>query len=516
MHLLETLLVLLLGATLLTAVAKRVNVPFPTVLAVGGGVAAFIPGMPRLDLSPDIILAIFVAPVLLDAAFDTSLRDLRRNSVQILSLVLVAVGLTTAAVAVTVNHLFPEFPVAAAVALGAILAPPDAVAALAVLRQVNPPHRIRTVLEGESLLNDATALLIYRLAVGAIIAGSFNVMDAVPLFALVIGGSIVAGWLLAWPAALLLRRIDDAPSFVIIQFVITFGLWLLAERLRLSGVVTIVVFAITLAHRKGPPTPPHLRVPSFAIWETMTFVLNVLAFTLIGLQMRPILAALSSAERSRYLSAAFIILAVVIVVRLVWVLTRHALIVWINAMFRRASKPASNPATAKESLVIGWSGMRGIVTLAAAMALPAGLPYRDFFLLTAFVVVLGTLVLQGITLRPLLAVLRLPRDDTVEKELQLARKTALKAALATVEGDTTPAAQNLRLDYEEALTHARRGRHPGERPGNLLRQGAVTAARAAVEELRSTEAIGDQAYHLLEEELDWLELSTGSAHSDQP
>ncbi|MEO6185789.1 MAG: cation:proton antiporter, partial [Steroidobacteraceae bacterium] len=286
MHLFEILLLLMLGATVLSALAKKLNIPYPTVLAAGGGLVAFLPGIPRLDLPPDLILALFVAPVLLDAAFDTSLRDLRRNRVQILSLVLAAVAITTVAVAFAARALFPGFPWAAAIALGALLAPPDAVAALAVLQQVNPPHRIRMVLEGESLLNDASALLIYRLAVGAMAAGSFSLMDAVPLFALVVFGSVVAGWLLAWPVNLLLRRIEDAPSFVIVQFVITFGVWVVAERLGLSGVVTIVVFGLTLARRTGPPTPPHLRVPSFAIWETMTFVLNVVAFTLIGLQIR--------------------------------------------------------------------------------------------------------------------------------------------------------------------------------------------------------------------------------------
>ncbi|MEO6078289.1 MAG: sodium:proton antiporter [Steroidobacteraceae bacterium] len=513
MHLFETLLLLLFGATVLTAIAKRLGIPYPTVLAVGGGIAAFIPGMPRLDISPDIIMALFVAPVLLNAAFDTSLRDLRRNGVQILSLVVFAVAFTTASVALTVHLLFPEIPLAAAIALGAILAPPDAVAALAVLQQVNPPHRIRMVLEGESLLNDASALLIYRMAVGTILAGTFSVMNTVPTFLFVVGGSLVAGWLLAWPANLLMRRIDDAPSFVIVQFVITFGVWLVAERLHLSGVVTIVVFALTMARSKGPPTPPHLRVPSFAIWETVIFVLNVVAFTLIGLQMRPILDALSSAERARYVLAALIILGVVILVRLLWVMTRHGLIAVKNRVLGSAKDAhVPNPSTAKEGLVIGWSGMRGIVTLAAAMALPPGLPYRDFFLLTAFVVVLGTLVLQGMTLRPLLTLLRLPQDNTVETELLLARKTALKAALSTVEGDDSPAAQRLLLGYEEALRHARRGKHPSARPANVLRIHAVNAARTAVEELRSLDKIGDHAYHMMEEELDWLELSAGSPH----
>ncbi|MGH6910617.1 MAG: cation:proton antiporter, partial [Phenylobacterium sp.] len=197
MHVFETLLVLLLGATMLSIIARRLGIPYPTLLAVGGSLLAFVPGAPRLDLPPELILALFVAPVLLDAAYDASPRDLRRNWLAVSSLALVAVVLTTAAVAVTARYLLPEMPWAAAIALGALVAPPDAVAALAVLRQVAPPHRMRMVLEGESLMNDAASLLTYRLAVGAVAAGGFSVGEAIPTFVLVFAGSVLVGWLLA-------------------------------------------------------------------------------------------------------------------------------------------------------------------------------------------------------------------------------------------------------------------------------------------------------------------------------
>ncbi|PKU24796.1 cation:proton antiporter [Telmatospirillum siberiense] len=505
----ETILALLLGSTILSAIAKRVNVPYPALLALGGMIVAFLPGAPRLDLPPDLILALFVAPVLLDAAYDTSLRDLRDNWTSILSLVLVAVGLTTATAAFAVHLFFPDFPWAAAIALGALLAPPDAVAALAVLRHVNPPLRIRMVLEGESLLNDASALLLYRLAVGAGAAGTFSVTDAVPTFAVIVFGSAAAGWLLAWPVGQLTKRIEDAPSSAIFQFVITFSVWLAAEHLGLSGVVTIVIFGLTMARRSAPPMPARLRVPSFAIWETVTAVLNVLAFTLIGLQIRPILEALSVAERLRYLGAALAVLATVIIVRFAWVMTYHVLVQWKNRVFgRHPARSATSPPTTKGGLVIAWSGMRGIVTLAAAMALPEGFPYRDFIQLAAFVVVLGTLVIQGMTLRPLLVLLGLPKDTTVEAELGLARETALKAALTEIPKDHTPAARRLREEYGEAMSLAQLGRDPRDTPDNALRQRVVAVARDAVEDLRSTDAIGDDAYRRIEAELDWHELSS--------
>jgi len=506
----ETILALLLGATVLSTIARRVNVPYPTLLALGGALVALVPGAPRLDLPPDLILTLFVAPVLLDAAYDASLRDLHDNWRPVLSLVLVAVGLTTAAAAFAARLLIPEIPWPAAIALGALLAPPDAVAALAVMRAVDPPHRIRKVLEGESLLNDATALLIYKLAVGAVAAGGFSVARAVPTFALVVLGSVVVGWLLARPVAHLVERIHDAPSSVILQFVTTFGVWLLAERLGLSGVVTIVVFGLTMARRTANQMSASLRVPSFAIWESATMVLNVLAFTLIGLQIRPILETLNGEERLRYLGAALIILAVVIIVRLAWVMAYNGLVRWKNSVFGfHVARSSMTPPTARGGLVIAWSGMRGIVTLAAAMALPVGFPYRDFIQLTAFVVVLGTLLIQGLTIRPLLLLLRLPSDDTIETELAHARKAALKAAMTEMAEDGTPAAERIRQEYTEALGRARQGCDARDTADNVLRRRLVEASRVAIADLRRAGTIGDDAYRRVEEELDWLELSAG-------
>jgi CPA1 family monovalent cation:H+ antiporter len=506
----ETILALLLGATILSVVARRANIPYPTLLAVGGASIALLPGAPRLDLPPDLILALFVAPVLLDAAYDTSLRDLRQNWRPVLSLVLVAVGLTTIAVAFAVRQLLADFPWPAAVALGALLAPPDAVAALAILRHANPPHRIRKVLEGESLLNDASALLIYKLAVGAVAAGAFSVPEALPTFAVVVLGSVAAGWLLAWPVVRLTERSPDAPTAVILQFVATFGLWLLAERLGLSAVVTVVVFGMTAGRYATLEMPARLRLPTFAIWDSVTFVLNVLAFTLVGLQIRPILEALNGSERWRLLLVAMAILAVVIVVRLIWVMA-YTVLRWPRRPSDSHTPSSSSFAlTAKSGLVVGWSGMRGIVTLAAAMALPAGFPYRDFIQLTAFVVVLGTLVIQGLTLRPLLVLLRLPRDTVVEAELSMARSAALQAALAELGAADTAAAQRLKLEFQAALTQACQGGDPHNSADNILRRAVLPAARRAIDDLRSSGDIGDDAFRLVEAELDRLEMSAAS------
>jgi len=503
----EWILALLLGAVVLSALARRVGAPYPALLALGGAAVALVPGAPRLALEPELILALFIAPVLLDAAYDSSLRDLKDNWRPVSALVLIAVSLTTLGVAVAARWLFPDMPWPAAIALGAIVAPPDAVAALAVLRDIRPPHRILKILEGESLLNDASALLIYRLAVGAV-GGGFSLAHAAPTFALVAVGSVVVGYGLARLSGLVFHRVTDVPSSVIIQFVSTFGVWILAERLGLSGVVTIVVYGVTVAWRPGAQLSARLRIPSFAVWESVVVVLNVLAFTLIGLQLRPILEGLSPHERIDYLGAAGVILATVIVVRLAWVMTYNSAVRlknhWFGLHVARSSMAAP---TSRGGLMVAWCGMRGMVTLAAALALPAGFPYRDFILLAAFAVVLGTLVIQGLTLRPLMALLRLPDDDPVRKELKLARAKALKAALAELEGDESQAAEALRREYGDALSQTRKGADARASTENALRRKVVAVSRAAISDLRQRGEIGDDAYRALEEEFDWLELS---------
>jgi monovalent cation/hydrogen antiporter len=507
MQIFETILVLLLGAAMVSSLAKRFELPYPTILAVGGALVALLPHAPRLDFPPDLILAIFVAPVLMDAAFRTSLRDLWDNRDHVMALVVIAVALTTASVATIARCLLPDMPWSVAITLGALVAPPDAVAATTVLRRMPLPLRIRMVLEGESMLNDASALLIYKVAVAAAVVGSFSVSAAIPMFTLVVAGGAVAGLALAWPASWLMSRFQDVPNAVIFQFGLTFGIWLASDRLGLSPVVTVVTFAITLARKNTSSVPAHVRLASFAIWDSATVVLNALAFTLIGLQLGPVLETLSPTERVHSVMMALAILCVVIGVRLVLVLVHHAL---ARLKRRRDDQASTYIPGVGSALLVGWSGMRGIVTLAAAMALPASFPYRDFIQLTAFVVVLGTLAIQGLTLRPLLTLVRLPSDDTVQTELALARETALRAALAELDHENLPAADRLRQEITEALSGALPGLSPGNSPGNMLRRRLVSIARRSIEELRRADAIGDDAYRQIEAELDWVELSAGA------
>lgn len=238
--------------------------PYPVFLAVGGAVLALLPGAPHLTLPPDLVLALFVAPILVDAGYDASLRDLKDNWLPLASLVIVAVSLTTAAVALVAHTLVPTLPWAAAIALGAIVAPPDAVAATAVLRPLHPPQRILGILEGESLLNDASALLIYRLAVGAVAAGSFSLQAIAPAFVLSVVGSLLAGPALGLLTQRLLERVQHIPTAIIMQFVGAVAVWQLAEHLGLSGVLTTVCFAMTLARIAPARIEARVRVPTNA------------------------------------------------------------------------------------------------------------------------------------------------------------------------------------------------------------------------------------------------------------
>ncbi|MEP6689128.1 MAG: cation:proton antiporter, partial [Gemmatimonadales bacterium] len=311
----KLVITLLLVGAVLAALARRINAPYPALLAFAGAALALLPNLPEIRLDPELALTLLVAPVLLDAAFDSSPRDLRHNWRAVTGLALVAVGLTVAAVAWVAHWLVPGIPWPAAIALGAVVAPPDAAAATAVLGQLRPPHRILVILQGESLFNDASALLIYRLAVVAAVTGSFGGWAAVPMLALVAAGSLILAAVAARIMMVVTPRITDVPTSVIVQFLGTFGIWMLAEQIHLSGILTVVAFAILVARRAPDLMPARLRIQSYAVWEVVVFVLNVLAFILIGLQLKPILARLSGTELAAYTTAAVAISVTVIVVR---------------------------------------------------------------------------------------------------------------------------------------------------------------------------------------------------------
>lgn len=514
MQALELLLGLFAAAVALAALARRVGAPYPVFLALGGAAIAFLPHAPSFRLPPELALALFVAPVLVDAAYDMSLRDLRDNWAPVAGLVLAAVSLTTVAVAAVAHALVPALPWAAALALGAIVAPPDAVAATAVLRPLHPPHRIVTILEGESLLNDASALLIYRLAVGAVAGDGFSWGAVGPAFLLGVAGSLAAGFLAGRAVRATMDRVRHVPSAIILQFVFTFGVWIAAERLGLSAVLTMVCFAVAVKHAGPRPQTARMRIATNAVWSAAVFALNILAFIFVGLQIRPILESLDEEKLLLYAGVAGAVLATAIAVRVAWHMAFNAVMRWRHR--RRGfhpPRPMLRP-TVGTGLVISWAGMRGVVTLAAALALPAAFPQRGLVLFVAFGVVLGTLVVQGLTLKPLLRALRLHDDDPVGREVEAGRARAYDAGLARLAGEPSPDAALVRDKFRALLPVWQPQSDAGAPDAAAARQRALyrdvlDAARRAIHAMRADDEIGDDAFLQIEQELDWLDMALG-------
>ena len=500
----ESLLVLVGIAVLLLQVSRRLTIPYPTMLAAAGVVLALVPGTPRIDLDPHTVLALFIAPVLVDAAYDFPIGTVRKLWRPLVALAVFAVLLSAGAVA-WLGVALAGLPLYAAIALGAIVAPPDAAAATAILRSVNMPRRSVDVLKGESLLNDATALLLFGAAISF---QSQSKMD-MPL-AFELGIAVPGAILLGIVLAKLLRRVTPYVTGTLggnlFEFVGVIGVWLLAERLHLSAVLCLVAFAMTIARTANLTTRPRVRIHSFAVWATAVFLLNVLAFLLMGLQARSIVSAMSPDRLREAAWFAAAVVATLIVVRMAWVMTYNRL-----AAHFRFMRGENKPASLRNGVLIGWCGMRGLVTLATAFALPANFPQRDLIVLTAFAVVLATLVVQGLTLAPLVRLLKLDGENGLAAELAAARTEMATAALTRLEDETGRLADHWRFSFETTcLAAAPSGDTSALDEKRRLGLAAMRRQRERLEELRNELRVGPDAYLILQEELDFAEVSLTS------
>jgi monovalent cation/hydrogen antiporter len=495
MALFESMLTLLVLAILLLQVSRRFSVPYPTMLAAAGLCVAALPWAPDVSLDPHLVLVLFIAPAILDAAFEFPLRAMRRYWIPLFAFAVVLVVVTTAAVA-WAGVALGGMPLAAAVVLGAIVSPPDAAAASAMLNRPTMPHATATVLKGESLLNDAVALLIFTIGVRIGTAGG-SVATVLPQLALAIPGGIVLGVAIGRLGLILLPPLAGTLGGVIAQFVVTFATWLIADRLGLSAILAVVAVAMTVAHYGGGATARD-RLHSNAIWAVVVFVLNVFAFLLVGLEARAIMRELDPGEIRHALVFAGEVLAVVIVTRVVAVMTFNKL---ARHFYVRAGRPAP---TKKQGIVASWCGMRGMVTLAAALALPEEFPSRGLIVLSALAVVIGTLVLQGATLEPLVRALRFPVDSFRDDEFTLARGEMSKAAAALLESRDDLVARAMRWEFRiDAAT--------GEAPtvsADEVRIEIIGRQRDALRRLRREGRIEDETYRRLEQDLDLIEVAS--------
>jgi len=496
----ESLLVLLAAAVLLLQVSRRLNAPYPALLAAAGVCFALVPGLPKISIEPHTALALFLAPVLVDAAFDFPVADVRKMWRPLFALAIVAVILSAGAVA-WLGVTMVGLPIAAALALGAIVAPPDAAAATAILTTVRLPRGSVAVLKGESLLNDASALLLFSAALAFQAQGGIDTALAVKL-TLAAPGGVILGIVLARVLRFMNPFVTGTLGGNMAEFVACFGAWIIAERLGLSAVLCLVAFAMTIARTASLRTPPRMRIHSFAVWTSSVFLLNVLAFLLMGLQARTIVASM---PRERLMEAAVFAAAVVgclVAVRMVWVLTY----IRLSQILPGLRGDAYPTPSLRHGVLVGWCGMRGLVTLATAFALPGDFPQRDLIVLTAFAVVLATLVLQGLTLSPLVRLLRLDGENGLDAELVRIRADMAGVALKALEGKTSAAADHWRYRFAAVPTTfpTRTGELEARRALGLK---AIRRQRERLEELRDGQAVGADAFLVLQEELDFEEVS---------
>src|SRR5687767_496278 len=410
------LLGLLVAVATLLVVAPALRVPYPILLVLGGIALGFIPGMPELELPPDLVLVALLPPLLYAGTFFTSLHDLRVN---LRPNGLLSVGLvvaTTVAVAVVAHAAFGGLGWGPAFVLGAIVSPTDPVAAAAISRRLGVPRRLVTIVEGESLINDGTALVAYRFAVVAVVTGTFSIWDAGVAFVGSVLGGIGVGLAVGWLIRQLRRRLDNPPLEITIALLSGYFAYLPAELLNVSAVLAAVTVGVYMGSHTSELTTAQTRVQGDAVWEIVVFVLNALLFLLIGLQLPVVLDRLSGESAWTLLGYGAIVSATVILVRMAWVYPSAYLPRLLSRRIRELDPypPWTHPA------FIGWAGMRGAVSLAAALALPLAtddgpaFPHRDLILFLTMCVVLATLVGQGLTMPLVIRLLGLEADRVSE------------------------------------------------------------------------------------------------------
>jgi CPA1 family monovalent cation:H+ antiporter len=422
------LLALLVALGALLALAPTLRLPLPILLVGGGVVLGFMPGLPHVALPPDIVLVAVLPPLLYSGAFFTSLRDLRANKRPISLLAFGLVGTTMAAVAI-VAHEWIGLPWAVAFTLGAIVSPTDALAAVEIASRLGAPRRIVSLIEGESLVNDGTALVLYKAAVGAAVGGTFSLLDTSGRIVLNVVGGIAFGLAVGWLVRQVRRRLDDPPVEVAIAVLSGYLAYLPASAAGVSGVLAAVTIGVYMGWYTPQLTNERTRLSGDAFWEILVFLVNALLFVLVGLQLRRIVDALSGIAPSRLAGYAAVVCAAVVLVRIVWVPIFTYLPRWALRTVREHDPypPWQWPA------LLSWVGIRGAVSLVAALALPNGFPDRDLIVFLTFTVIVATLVLQGLTLPALLRVLGIGDDGSAEREEAKARIKAAEAALARLE-----------------------------------------------------------------------------------
>jgi CPA1 family monovalent cation:H+ antiporter len=517
-HTAEIFLALLIAISALSTVARLIKVPYPILLVVGGLAIGLIPGLPEVELDPDLVLVLFLPPLLYSAAFFASLRDLRANLRPISLLAIGLVVATAVGVAVVAHFLIDGMSWGTAFALGAIVAPTDPIAATAIARRQGAPREIVSIIEGESLINDGTALVLYAAAVTAVVGGSFSLFDASADFVLSAVGGIAVGLVVGWPIAEVRKRLDDPPVEITISLATAYAAYLPAEELGLSGVLAAVTTGVYLGWRAPEVSTANMRMQGRPVWELLQFLLNAILFILVGLQLPVVLDSLHDRSAGDLALYAGLVCFTVTGVRFLWLNTVPFV---IRALDRRPQQRERRRGF-RYRAVIAWSGMRGSVSLAAALALPltidsgAPFPERDLIIFLAFAVILFTLVVQGLTLPLVIERAGFCDDGAEEREELHARVTAVDAALERLDrlssedwtrDETVDRVRRL-LDYRKRRFQAQQDGDGSEEIEDRslayqrLTRELLHAQRAAIAALRNEGVISNEVMARIERELD--------------
>ena len=508
----EFLIFLLIAIFLLELLARRLRLPPAAAFILGGIVLALVPGVPTFEIDPDLVLLIFMPPLLMNGAYFTVWREFKANISGILLLALGAVAFTTLAVGIAAKLLAPELPWAICFALGAIVSPPDAVAAGAVLERLSLPGRMSALLQGESLLNDASGLVLFRFAVAAALTGTFSMTAAAGSFCLLSLGGVAFGWVVGRVGLLVIRRLRDSELAITATLLLAAVSYVGGERLHVSGVLATVSTGLLLGWHQHSDFTAKTRIRAHAFWKVLVFLLESILFILIGLSLRGVVARFGGSEHafSNFVVPVAGVVAAVIISRFAWLFG--------SELLRRLVR--SDESSFASAAVMSWAGMRGVVTLAAALSLPAELPGRDFVLLSSFAVILVTVLLQGTTLGPLIGLLRLTKSGEwkVRRESEdFAWRRMTEAQFQAIERlSHRPDGSERHPRLLEQFRHRARvaAQYITDRDAHLPQKvehfnaviAAIKAGRAEILRLHGSGEIHDRVLRDLESELDLQEL----------
>jgi Na+/H+ antiporter len=517
----EMVFALLMAILALHWVAARIGLPPAVALLVGGGALAFMPGLPEVELDPGLVLVLFLPPLLMDGAYFTAVAAFRRRIAGILSLAVGAVVFTTLVVGIVTHWLAPGLPWAACFALGATVSPPDAVSARAVLQRVKLPRRLTTLLEGESLLNDASGLVLFRFAVAATLTGTFDAGQASANFAILALGGVAVGGAVAAIWVFLLRHLRDDTLMVAASLILCWAAYLAGEAAHVSGVIATVTAGLVYGWYQHVVFSANVRIRSSAFWQVMVFLFEAMVFILIGFSLRGVLARVGGLETVATTMAVPVlgVVAAVTIARFAWVFGSDAILILLG----RLGLATDRPLGPRAAVVMSWAGMRGVVTLAVALTLPEAMPGRDLMLVTAFAVILVTVLVQGTTLGLVIRAADLRDEDPAPRlSLGSAEAAMARAQLATVEAhayapDGTLLHPLLLEGYNRRA--AQTARYPGNEhvmAGNITAHfdlviAAVASGRIELVRLHRAGDIDDETLHNLERDLDLEELSAMAA-----